>query len=134
MIENKRFELAYEKGNWWAVRDGDITLWKEEVVELLNKLNNENKELKRKALDMEMDRDYYRTKSASLEEGYLQLQRENDRLLKENKQYKSLFFELVETALTDKNCRELYCKGILDLFNKANSLNQAREMIKEHLE
>ena len=32
------------------------------------------------------------------------------------------------------NCRELYCKGILDIFNKANSLNQAREMIKEHLE
>lgn len=55
-------------------------------------------------------------------------------LEEENKQYKSLFFELVETALTDKNCRELYCKGILDIFNKANSLNQAREMIKEHLE
>ena len=51
----------------------------------------------------------------------------------ENEHYKSIFFELVETALTDKNCRELYCKGILDIFNKANSLNQAREMIKEHL-
>ena len=83
---------------------------------------------------MEMDRDYYRTKSASPEEGYLQLQRENDRLLKENEQYNSLFFELVETALRDKKCRELYCKGILDIFNKANSLNQAMEMIKEHLE
>lgn len=46
MTENKRFELAYEKGNWWAVRDGDITLWKEEVVGLLNKLNNENENLK----------------------------------------------------------------------------------------
>lgn len=55
-------------------------------------------------------------------------------LEEENEQYKSLFFELVETALTDKNCRELYCKGILDMFDKANSLNQAREMIKEHLE
>ena len=52
----------------------------------------------------------------------------------EKEHYKSIFFELVETALTDKNCRELYCKGILDIFNKANSLNQAREMIKEHLE
>ena len=52
----------------------------------------------------------------------------------EKEYYKSIFFELVETALTDKNCRELYCKGILDIFNKANSLNQAREMIKEHLE
>ena len=54
-------------------------------------------------------------------------------LAEENEHYKSIFFELIETTLTDKNCRELYCKGILDIFNKANSLNQAREMIKEHL-
>ena len=55
-------------------------------------------------------------------------------LHEENEHYKSIFFELVETALTDKNCRELYCKGILDIFDKANSLNQARDMIKEYLE
>ena len=55
-------------------------------------------------------------------------------LADENEHYKSIFFELVEIALKDENCRELYCKGILDIFNKANSLNQAREMIKEHLE
>ena len=54
-------------------------------------------------------------------------------LHEENEHYKSIFFELVETALTDKNCRELYCKGILDIFDKANSLNQARDIIKEHL-
>ena len=54
-------------------------------------------------------------------------------LHEENEHYKSIFLELVETALTDKNCRELYCKGILDIFDKANSLNQAREMIKGHL-
>ena len=46
MTENKRFELAYEKGNWWAVRDEDITLWKEEVIHLLNELHEENQELK----------------------------------------------------------------------------------------
>lgn len=45
MTENKRFELAYEKGNWWAVRDGDITLWKEEVIHLLNELYEENEKL-----------------------------------------------------------------------------------------
>lgn len=44
----KRFELAYEKGNWWAVRDGDITLWKEEVIYLLNKLHSRNKRLEEK--------------------------------------------------------------------------------------
>ena len=41
----KRFTLAYEKGNWWAVRDGDIALWKEEVVGLLNELNEKKEEL-----------------------------------------------------------------------------------------
>ena len=55
-------------------------------------------------------------------------------LKEENEHYKQLFFDIVETALTDKNCREEYCKGILGIFDKANSLNQARDMIKEHLE
>ena len=36
MTENKRYELAYENEDWWAVRDGEITLWKEEVIGLLN--------------------------------------------------------------------------------------------------
>ena len=58
---------------------------------------------------------------------------ENKQLKSENESYKNMFFEIVETALTDTNCKELYCKGILDIFDKANSLNQAREMIKEHL-
>ncbi|MBQ2832375.1 hypothetical protein [Methanobrevibacter sp.] len=34
----------------------------------------------RKLLDMEEDRDYYKTKSASLEEGYIKLQKENEQL------------------------------------------------------
>lgn len=45
MTENKRFKLAYEKGNWWAVRDRDITLRKEEVIYLLNVLYEENQKL-----------------------------------------------------------------------------------------
>ena len=46
-MTGKRFTLAYEKGNWWAVRDGDITLWKEEVIYLLNELHEENKQFKK---------------------------------------------------------------------------------------
>lgn len=46
MSEDKRFKLAYEKDNWWAVRDGEITLWKEEVIHLLNELHKENQKLK----------------------------------------------------------------------------------------
>lgn len=47
IMSEKRFELAYEQGNWWAVRDGDITLWKEEVVYLLNSLSEENEQLRK---------------------------------------------------------------------------------------
>ena len=54
-------------------------------------------------------------------------------LHEENEYYKSIFFDIVENALEDENCRELYCKGILSLFDDANSLNQAREMIKVRL-
>lgn len=32
----KRYALAYDNGTWWAVLDGEITLWKEEVVARLN--------------------------------------------------------------------------------------------------
>lgn len=97
------------------------------IVRKLNTLTDENEQLRKEndmlscELSVSANKEISRNcRIAELEE--------------ENKQYKSLFFELVETALTDKNCRELYCKGILDIFNKANSLNQAREMIKEHLE
>lgn len=45
-MTNKRFKLAYEKGNWWAVQDNGVTLWKEEVVDMLNQLYGENIELK----------------------------------------------------------------------------------------
>ena len=45
-MNDKRFTLAYEKGDWWAVRDGDITLFKEETIATLNYLNDENEWLK----------------------------------------------------------------------------------------
>ena len=58
-MSEKRFELAYEQGDWWAVRDGDITLWKEEVVGLLNeqqttinKLTDEKEYWKNKAMTL----------------------------------------------------------------------------------
>ena len=95
MTENKRFTYDYEDDKYYDrgfFKDNGRGLFKDELLDLLNALHEENEH------------------------------------------YKALFFEIVETALTDKNCRELYCKGILDIFDKANSLNQAREMIKEHLE
>ena len=54
-MADKRFELAYsndtDNDKWWAVRDGDITLWKEEVVYLLNELYEENRDLKHQLKD-----------------------------------------------------------------------------------
>lgn len=105
MTENKRF-LIDDAGELIDLKNHKFIDYGDECCKLLNELNDENKKLKQ-----------------DLKE-----------LSDENEHYKSIFFELVETALTDENCRELYCKGILDIFNKANSLNQAREMIKEHLE
>jgi len=43
--ESKRFNLAYEKGEWWAVNDSGICLWKEEVIHTLNELYETNQEL-----------------------------------------------------------------------------------------
>ena len=126
----KRFELRLcSNGTYYVYENGTLTdidfdkFNKESAYTLIDEVNalyDENEQLKifLKAVNEELDL----------------ANRDNDTLEEENEQYKSIFFELVETALTDKNCKELYCKGILDIFNKANSLNQAREMIKEHLE
>lgn len=54
-MTEKRFELAYEKGNWWAVRDGEITLWKEEVIGLLNEQDIEIKRLKEELFEARKD-------------------------------------------------------------------------------
>ena len=128
MTENKRFRLmAGMNINYDILDDGEAIGSLANICDLLNELSDENEQLRKEndmfscELSVSANKEISRNcRIAELEE--------------ENEHYKSLFFELVETALTDKNCRELYCKGILDIFNKANSLNQAREMIKEHLE
>ena len=51
-MTEKRFTLAYEQEDWWAVRDGDTTLWKEEVVDLLNEQDETIKELTQKKNDL----------------------------------------------------------------------------------
>lgn len=110
-MTQKRFVLE-EFGLNFIVNDNGRQLSAKQTVDLLNDFAEENEQLK-DALNQ-------RTEQCN-------------KYYKENEHYKSIFFELVETALTDKNCRELYCKGILGIFDKANSLNQARDMIKEHM-
>ena len=130
MTENKRYSFNWKNGhpNFWDnhcdLADSYLTCG--DVVNILNELNDENEQLRKENDMFSCELSVSANKEISRNCRITELEEENE-------QYKSLFFELVETALTDKNCRELYCKGILDIFNKANSLNQAREMIKEHL-
>ena len=132
MTENKRFSVKKSESGLFY-RDGDYEIDNTiqfiiETVEMkLNQLSDENEQLRKENDMFSCELSVSANKEISRNCRITELEEENE-------QYKSLFFELVETALTDKNCRELYCKGILDIFNKANSLNQAREMIKEHLE
>ena len=49
----KRFVLAYDD-DWWAVRDGGITLWKEEVVDLLNRQYEYNEQLYKEFMDFKI--------------------------------------------------------------------------------
>ena len=121
MTENKRFTITQDfeehhrqiRDNGHIIMGCFIEPQAEVIVNLLNEQHEQTERLK---------------------ENFRVLDEVKCELADENERYKSIFFELIETALTDKSCRELYCKGILDIFNKANSLNQAREMIKEHLE
>ena len=51
--DGDRFQLAYESDSgWWAVNDNGVTLWKEEVIYEMNKLNDENQHIKTTIKDM----------------------------------------------------------------------------------
>lgn len=91
-MSDERFELAYEQGNWWAVRDGDITLWKEEVVDLLNTLHQENQQLKHYKLYEDNKR--LQTIIADLKE-------ENEQLKQELQGMEELFW-----VLRDRSCQD----------------------------
>ena len=78
MTENKRFTLAYKKDDWWAVRDGEITLWKEEVIHLLNELHEKNEELKAERYAYLGEITLYKGESTKRK-------KENEKLKQENK-------------------------------------------------
>lgn len=59
----------------------------EEVVNSLNGLNSENKKLEKENLDLTEELDYYKTKCASLETGYIKAEDENWRLEKTNMEF-----------------------------------------------
>ena len=69
-MTEKRFSLAYsndlENDNWWAVRDGDVTLWKEEVVDLLNQFDERNRELNNRCSKLQSRYDKGKTSSVAV--------------------------------------------------------------------
>ena len=128
----KRFTGEFDK-QYSGVHDNGEQLTNFEVVDLLNDLSEDNEYLEKRFKEEEWHYDHIDEDRDVWKHKCQELAKENEQLKSENDSYKNMFFEIVETALTDTNCKELYCKGILDIFDKANSLNQAREMIKEHL-
>ena len=54
------------------------------IVDLLNEFDSENKKLERENLDLSEELDYYKTKCASLETGYIKAEDENWKLEKSN--------------------------------------------------
>ena len=136
-MTGKRFELRLcSNGSYYVYENGTLTdidfdkFNKENAYALIDKVNalyDENEQLRKENDMLSCELSVSANKEISRNCRIAELEEENEH-------YKSIFFELVETALRDMNCRELYCKGILDIFKEANSLNQAREMIKGHLE
>ena len=125
----KRFTLAYsddsEKSKWWAVRDEDITLWKEEVVYLLNQLHEENEQLRQVMGFMQNDNanDIWGVLN-SRERIFEQLRNENNQLLKEKEDWKG-------TCITASNENSILWNEIHILMEQGAEPSQS---FKEYLE
>ena len=55
-------------------------------------------------------------------------------LHEENIQLREHFIYLIATALEDKECRKIYAKGLLEIFDDCSNLDEAKNKIKENLE
>ena len=55
-------------------------------------------------------------------------------LHEENIQLREHFIYLIATALEDKECRKIYAKGLLEIFDDCSNLDEAKNKIKEYLE
>lgn len=55
-------------------------------------------------------------------------------LHEENERLREHFIYLIGTALEDKECRKIYAKGLLEIFEDCSNLDEAKNKIKEYLE
>ena len=96
------------------ISDGNKILSIGEVLDELNKLNKESEQLKLQILNMEEDRNYYKSKASSLEEGYLQLQDRKIRLKKENNEFK----QRIKRFENYKKASDKFTKEVEEFFEK----------------
>ena len=80
--------------------------------------------------DKFLDEDYV-GKSIGYEDGVVDCL---NNLHEENKQLREHFIYLIGTALEDKECRKIYAKGLLEIFDDCSNLDEAKNKIKEYLE
>ena len=55
-------------------------------------------------------------------------------LHEENEQLREHFIYLIGTALEDKECRKIYAKGLIEIFDDCANLDEAKIKIKEYLD
>jgi len=127
MSTNKRFNLVKCKGNRWGIEDN--ILEKEDtlfficregqfetngLVLLLNQLNDKNEQLEKENLDLTEELDYYKTKCASLETGYIKAEDENWRLEKTNMEFANELGKTIDENEQLKNEKESWKKSWIE--------------------
>lgn len=95
--------------------------------DLLNDLHDENEQLKLQMLNMEEDRDYFKSKANSLEEGYIKLQDKEIRLKEELDYWKKRAL-LLEYKYGERN--KINVEGIIGLV-KTDESTDSVELKKE---
>lgn len=105
----------------------------EEVVNLLNELNSENKKLEKENLDLSEELDYYKNKCASLETGYIQEQDENWRLEKSQMEFANELGKTIdEIEQLRKENKELQGKASSWKITASEQIMEQSKLIKEN--
>lgn len=155
-IEDKRFTLAHENDKWWAVRDGDITLWKEEVIHLLNEFDNETQQLQKENKELKTLVSFYKSfqnDARKLEKENRQLKqkisdsgtacaeeitkieeefdKEVSRLIKENNKLKSKFSVQLDSLKAENQHMKTVLKENKDLKKLLDLITEAYSVIKD---
>ena len=93
----------------------------EEIVDELNKLSEQNKQLKKENKELRC------TIESNSQDDYI------DYLKKQNEELKEIFIEQLESALTLSFIREEYCNALLRILDENDSVEESKKFIKDYL-